>query len=56
MRETARIALAALLVATGCAAQAGALAWITNQGSHDVSVVDLDAGAVVDTVPVGRSP
>ncbi|WP_233151604.1 YncE family protein [Pelomonas sp. KK5] len=35
---------------------AAALAYITNQGSHDVSVIDLDMQRVVATVPVGRSP
>lgn len=31
-------------------------AYITNQGSHDVSVIDLAANQVVTTIPVGRSP
>lgn len=31
-------------------------AYITNQGSHDVSVIDLASQQVVATVPVGRSP
>jgi YVTN family beta-propeller protein len=31
-------------------------AYITNQGSHDVSVIDLALQKVVATVPVGRSP
>ncbi len=40
----------------GAAAQAAPFAYITNQGSHDVSVIDLASQAVVATVPVGRSP
>ena len=41
-----------------CAPTAGAspFAYITNQGSHDVSVIDLASQQVVATVPVGRSP
>ena len=41
-----------------CCASAGAapFAYITNQGSHDVSVIDLATQHVVATVPVGRSP
>jgi YVTN family beta-propeller protein len=35
---------------------AAPFAYITNQGSHDVSVIDLATQAVVATVPVGRSP
>jgi YVTN family beta-propeller protein len=36
--------------------QAEPFAYITNQGSHDVSVIDLASQKVVATVPVGRSP
>ena len=36
--------------------QAQPFAYITNQGSHDVSVIDLASQKVVATVPVGRSP
>jgi YVTN family beta-propeller protein len=36
--------------------QAATFAYITNQGSHDVSVVALDSLRVVATLPVGRSP
>ena len=46
---------AALAALTGCAL-AGPLAYITNQGSHDVSVLDVDAGNVVAALPAGRSP
>ncbi|CAD5372146.1 40-residue YVTN family beta-propeller repeat protein [Rubrivivax sp. A210] len=46
------LALAALAV-PACAAP---FAYITNQGSHDVSVIDLASERVVATVPVGRSP
>ncbi len=38
------------------AATAAPYAYITNQGSHDVSVIDLALQRVVATVPVGRSP
>lgn len=38
------------------ATQAAPFAYITNQGSHDVSVIDLATRRVVATVPVGRSP
>ena len=31
-------------------------AYVTNQGSHDVSVIDLASQKVIATVPVGRSP
>ncbi len=37
-------------------AHADPFAYITNQGSHDVSVIDLASQKVVATVPVGRSP
>jgi YVTN family beta-propeller protein len=46
--------LAALLSAG--AAGAAPFAYITNQGSHDVSVIDLATQRVLTTVPVGRSP
>ena len=52
-------ALAALTVAAAlatAAAHAAPFAYITNQGSHDVSVIDLATQSVVATVPVGRSP
>ena len=35
---------------------AAPFAYITNQGSHDVSVIDVATASVVATVPVGRSP
>jgi len=35
---------------------AAPFAYITNQGSHDVSVIDLATQQVITTVPVGRSP
>src|SRR5271165_4021714 len=43
----------ALWAAAGVCAS---LAYITNQGSNDVSVVDLAALRVVQTIAVGRSP
>jgi YVTN family beta-propeller protein len=50
-----RCAVAAL-VACAALAHAAPFAYITNQGSHDVSVIDLATQTVVATVPVGRSP
>jgi YVTN family beta-propeller protein len=35
---------------------AAPLAFITNQASHDVSVIDLASDTVVATIPVGRAP
>jgi len=50
--------VAALLWLLASLAPAGAapFAYITNQGSHDVSVIDLASQRVVATVPVGRAP
>ena len=45
-----------LALCVGAAAQASPFAYITNQGSHDVSVIDLASQQVVALVPVGRSP
>jgi YVTN family beta-propeller protein len=45
-----------LLLSCWAPAQAAPFAYITNQGSHDVSVIDLATQQVVATVPVGRSP
>ncbi len=47
---------AAAMLACAVAAHAAPFAYITNQGSHDVSVIDLASQQVVATVPVGRSP
>jgi YVTN family beta-propeller protein len=44
------------LLAPSAVVLAAPYAYITNQGSHDVSVVDLASDRVVATVPVGRSP
>ena len=51
----AAIVLGCLLLAPGQAA-AAPFAYITNQGSHNVSVIDLALQRVVATVPVGKSP
>jgi YVTN family beta-propeller protein len=51
----ASIALA-LTLSPAAFVQAEPFAYITNQGSHDVSVIDLASQKVVATVPVGRSP
>jgi len=53
------MSLRALFAAACCAAGAAVaapFAYITNQGSHDVSVIDLAQQKVIATVPVGRSP
>ena len=47
---------ASALAATTLPLHAAPFAYITNQGSHDVSVIDLATDAVVATVPVGRGP
>lgn len=46
----------ALLPGFAASALAAPFAYITNQGSHDVSVIDLASQQVVGTVGVGRSP
>ena len=46
----------ALALCVSAAAHAAPFAYITNQGSHDVSVIDLASQQVVALVPVGRSP
>ena len=58
MRLTIGCRRAALVVALTQTAlvHAEPYAYITNQGSHDVSVIDLASQKVVVTVPVGRSP
>ena len=48
--------LMASMALAGSAATAAPYAYITNQGSHDVSVIDIATQRVVATVPVGRSP
>jgi len=51
-----RAGLAAALWLATSGAVAAPFAYITNQGSHDVSVIDLALDRVVATVAVGRSP
>jgi YVTN family beta-propeller protein len=34
----------------------GTTAWVTNEGSNDVSVVDLATGKVTATIPIGNAP
>jgi YVTN family beta-propeller protein len=56
-RDWSTAALFGCVLALWAAAGACAsLAYITNQGSNDVSVVDLVALRVVQTIAVGRSP
>ena len=47
---------AMLALCAGATTHAAPFAYITNQGSHDVSVIDLASQQVVALVPVGRSP
>jgi YVTN family beta-propeller protein len=51
-----RLVVLGLLLGSAAWVQAQPFAYITNQGSHDVSVIDLASHKVVATVPVGRSP
>ena len=51
-----KTSLAAVLMLFDLPTLAAPFAYITNQGSHDVSVIDLATRQVVATVPVGRSP
>jgi YVTN family beta-propeller protein len=53
---TASAMLFTLLLLGPARALAAPFAYITNQGSHDVSVIDLATQQVITTVPVGRSP
>jgi YVTN family beta-propeller protein len=34
----------------------GKTAWVTNEGSNDISVVDITTGKVTATIPVGNAP
>jgi YVTN family beta-propeller protein len=45
-----------LSITTATPGYAGSYAYITNQGSNNVSVIDLEANRVTTTVPVGKSP
>ena len=55
-RLFASVFAAGLAVAAPLPARSEPFAYITNQGSHDVSVIDLATQKLVATVPVGRSP
>ena len=54
LSRLAAFAAGMLLAAAGT--HASPFAYITNQGSHDVSVIDLASQVVVATIAVGRSP
>jgi YVTN family beta-propeller protein len=57
MRGTAAaIATFAVLLGSSLPGAAAPFAYITNQGSNDVSVIDLASQQVVSTIGVGRSP
>ena len=51
-----RTVLASVLLCNCLLAYSAPFAYITDQRSHDVSVIDLPLGKVVATVPVTRSP
>jgi len=51
-----RFAVLLALCAAATCASAGPLAYITNQGSHEVTVVDVDASTIVARLPAGKSP
>lgn len=55
-RGAALVVLVAFALTSTAFVHAEPFAYITNQGSHDVSVIDLASQKVVATVPVGRSP
>ncbi len=50
------VSVSVLALCAVATANAAPFAYITNQGSHDVSVIDLATQQVVALVPVGRSP
>lgn len=53
---TWRAFLQVVPVALCACASAGPLAYVTNQGSDDVSVIDLTSGRRLASVPVGHAP
>ena len=54
--KCARALLCAALLVMPRLAAAAPLAWITNQGTHDVSIVVAAAAKVVARVKAGKSP
>ena len=48
--------IALLSMAVSSAVYAASYAYITNQGSNDVSVIDVKTDKVIATIPVGKSP
>jgi len=56
MSRAAAFVMLTGLLGTSLPGAAAPFAYITNQGSHDVSVIDLASRQVVATVAVGRSP
>jgi YVTN family beta-propeller protein len=56
LKRTAALLFGIAAALVSLTAHAEPFAYITNQGSHDVSVIDLATQKVVATVPVGRSP
>ena len=51
-----KTSLTAVLMLFDLPTLAAPFAYITNQGSHDVSVIDMRRQTVVDTLPAGTGP
>jgi YVTN family beta-propeller protein len=45
-----------IILSPACISSAAPFAYITNQGSHDISVIDVASDKVVSTIAVGKSP
>jgi len=56
LHQRHQVATLALLAGLASGSVAAPFAYITNQGSHDVSVIDIASQQVVHTIAVGRSP
>lgn len=56
LRRTLRAGLLSLALGTAAAAFAAPFAYVTNQASHDVSVIDLATHRSVATIPVDQGP
>jgi YVTN family beta-propeller protein len=54
MRTTCLVAFGLALTVTEAAA--GAMAWVSNERDNTLSVIDVAALKVVDTIPVGQRP
>ena len=59
LRSSSLFALAALLGATGCSREQPRppyLAYVTNEGSGDLTVIDPNKSEAVETIPLGTRP